>query len=155
MKRSKGGNMSKETDTNVKLVAKEIDNKRIKWTEEEIHKRLASHISATLVMGSGRKSINQLKSLKSSWQNDLVTFFELLLTVILSILKGEVYNIDQTVDFLTNMWMKYCDIGFIPNMIEKPIVKIIIRALTQALINLIGKGIISKSAINIGIGWLK
>jgi len=73
------------------------------------------------------------RSLKG-WGSELVEFIYLCAELILSLMKGEMYDIDKLAEFIADEWIKYCDISWFWNKTEHTLVKTLAKALIKALI---------------------
>lgn len=107
------------------------------WTPILFDKKMQSNFERKQerVLQTGSKDYPRKK--ESSWVTDLIQFFIIAAELVLSLWKGEMASPEKMAQFLTDMWMRYCNIRIIPDIIERKIIKALARALVGALIALL------------------
>jgi len=75
-----------------------------------------------------------------SWWELLIEFIELALPFILALIKGEVADPEELINYLTKQWMTYCNVTWLPDWLEEKIISQIITVIITIIIKLFKNG---------------
>jgi len=89
-----------------------------------------------------RKNLNA-GIVKNTWWEMLIEFIELALPFILALLRDEMANPKALIDYLTEQWMTYCNVSWLPDWLEEKVLRQIITVVIEVIIRLFKNGSIS------------
>ena len=118
-----------------------------KWGMHQVHEIMKLNLLANVKKDMNHVLRGTVKTGKTEWTQ----LISLIMQIALQVLAGQNPDIKKLVLFLQNIWIKYCDISFIPNTIEKEVVgriaEILIPIIVKAIAKLIDAGVIKRDAI--------